>query len=87
MLLVAYICLVIGASDMRNNTWVDSFNTAMILFILFFIPFVFPIGVIVFGSAIGRLASSREKRICPRCGKQIDPHALFCKFCGAELKQ
>jgi hypothetical protein len=45
--LAAYICLIIGALNMKNKTGVESFNTAMILFILFFIPFVFPVG---FGS-------------------------------------
>ncbi len=85
--IAAYVCLIIGASNMKNKTGVDSFNTAMILFILFFIPFVFPIGLIIFGMGLSKLASIGERKTCPKCGKEVEPYALFCKFCGAELTQ
>ncbi|WXG47080.1 MAG: zinc ribbon domain-containing protein [Candidatus Atabeyarchaeum deiterrae] len=84
--LAAYICLIIGMANMRNRTGLQSFNTAMILFILFFIPFVFAFGLLTLGAALNELARKDEKKRCPNCGREIEPHELYCRFCGAELK-
>jgi len=71
---------------MEKKTSVDRFNNAMILFVLFTIPFVFPIGLIVFGRGLDRLTRSSEKRAYPKCEKEAEPFVLFCKFCGAKLE-
>jgi FtsH-binding integral membrane protein len=84
--LLAYIFLMVGASHMKNKTEDESFGTAMVLFILFFVPFLFAVGVLVFGSALHRLAEKGEKRVCPKCGREEDASSLFCPSCGEKIK-
>jgi tRNA(Ile)-lysidine synthase TilS/MesJ len=31
-------------------------------------------------------AAAEKKNICPNCGKELDPKAKFCRFCGTKIK-
>jgi hypothetical protein len=86
---IAYmVLLIVGSGRMVEKTGVKAFDTARILMIVgIFIAFLFPIGLIKFGSGLKELTVVEKRTTCPSCGKRVYPDAAFCMFCGARLKK
>jgi hypothetical protein len=90
--LVALISLIVGSSAMKSRTGVGTFGTAMILMILgIFIGITFPIGIMLFGSALSTTARQERETIAkpgaaqgPR-GKAVSRGTIFCPYCGAKV--
>jgi len=85
--IVFIVSLAMGASSMHEKTRVEAFRSAMIFGIIgIFIPIVVNVAVILLGSALSTTASLIERRVCPKCGREVPATADFCKYCGAETK-
>jgi hypothetical protein len=92
--LVFFISFLIGASGMKNRTGIDGFHTAMILGIVgIFVGITLPIGIIIFGSALSRLAREEgtEKTAKPAtAGETAAAPAkrgtMYCPYCGAKVE-
>lgn len=89
---VALIALIVGSSAMKGKTGVGTFGTAMILMILgLLIGITFPIGIILFGSALSTSArQEREPTARPSDAQGVGRTAvsrgtIFCPYCGAKV--
>ena len=90
---IFFIAFIIGASGMKNRTGVGDFGTAMWLSIVgLFITFLFPIGVIIFGSGLSKLSKIGTTRPTGRAAPAEAPKAttrretMYCPYCGAKVE-
>ncbi len=92
--LIFFISFLIGASGMKNKTGIDGFHTAMILGIVgIFVGITLPIAVIIFGSALNRLAREEgtEKIAKPAAAGEtatapMKRGTMYCPYCGAKVE-
>jgi hypothetical protein len=92
--LVFFISFLIGASGMKNRTGIEGFHTAMILGIVgIFVGITLPIGIIIFGSALSRLAREEGTEKTARsaaAGETATAPAkrgtMYCPYCGAKVE-
>jgi hypothetical protein len=91
--LIFLIAFIIGLSNMKNATGVGDFGTAMWLTIAgFLISITFPIGIILYGSGLSKLArqGGERKVIAPAAeeGAQLQAtrQIVYCPYCGAKVE-
>lgn len=91
--LIFLIAFIIGVSGMKNATGIGDFGTAMWLTIIgLFISFLFPIGVLLFGSGLSKLAKQGGER---KVGAPVAEEGakvparrqgMYCPYCGAKVE-
>jgi len=91
--LIFYIAFIIGLSGMKNATGISDFGTAMWLTIAgLLLTFLFPIGVLIFGSGLGKLArQGGERKVgAPAAEEEAKVPArregMYCPYCGAKVE-
>jgi hypothetical protein len=91
--LIFAISFIVGLSNLRNNTGIGDFGTAMWLAIIgLFIGITFPIGVIMFGSGLNKLATQGTARRAgaPAAEESVKAtprrQLVYCPYCGAKVE-
>lgn len=93
--LIFFFSFIIAASAMKNRTGINDFGTAMWLSIVgLFIPFIFPIGLLLFGSGLSKLARQGEPTptgaaapaapVAP-AKAPVRRETMYCPYCGARV--
>jgi hypothetical protein len=88
------ISFIIVANGMKNITGIDQFGSAMVLAIVgIFFSITFPIGVILFGSALKKAAveEGKPKTAKPSAaqgatGAYASRGTTYCPYCGAKVE-
>jgi len=91
--LIFLIAFIIGTSGMKTATGIGDFGTAMWLTIVgLFISFLFPIGVILFGSGLSKLAKQGgERKVGAPAAEEgakvpARRQGMYCPYCGAKVE-
>jgi len=91
--LIFYIAFIIGLSGMKNATGIGDFGTAMWLTIAaLLLTFLFPIGVLIYASGLGKLAKrGGERKVgAPAAEEEAKVptrrEIVYCPYCGAKVE-
>lgn len=92
--LIFFISFIIGASGMKSRTSIDQFGSAMVLAIVgIFTGVTFPIGIILFGSALKKAVGQEgtEKIAKPGASQEVvrtpgRRGPTYCPYCGAKIE-
>jgi hypothetical protein len=90
---VFFIAFIVAASGMKTRTGISDFGTAMWLSIVgLFIPFFFPIAVMIFGSGLSKLskvgATRPARGAAPMEAAKVPTRreTVYCPYCGARVE-
>jgi hypothetical protein len=91
--LVFFVAFLVGLSNMKNTTGIGDFGTAMWLVIIsIFIGITFPIGILLFGSGLSKLArQGTERRATAPTVEEgakapVRRQLVYCPYCGAKVE-
>jgi len=86
------ISFAFGLSNMKKKTGINTFGSAMICVILFFLAIPLLIGIFLYGSALSQLANQEEgakrEKATAREGTSVQAKrgTGFCPYCGAKIE-
>jgi hypothetical protein len=89
--LVWIISFAFGLSNMKKKTGINTFGSAMICVILFFLAIPLLIGIFLYASALSQLANQeegakREKATTGQGTPSARRGAGYCPYCGAKIE-
>jgi hypothetical protein len=86
------ISFTFGLSNMKKKTGINTFGSAMICVILFFLAVPLLIGIFLYGSALSQVANQEEgakrEKATAREGTSVQARrgTGFCPYCGAKVE-
>jgi hypothetical protein len=90
--LIWIITFAIGLSNMKKKTGINTFGSAMICVVLFFLGIPLLIGIFLYGSALSQLAnqeeSTKREKTAASGGTRMPAGRgmTYCPYCGAKVE-